>query len=211
MGKRAQPSVLRPNSLREEVVTVGKALAHDSAAKHVSGTAAYVDDILEPEGCLHLAPGLSTIAAGSLKKLDLAAVRAAPGVVAVLTAKDVPGVNDCSPSIGGDPILAEKEILFHGQVLFAVAAETRLPIVLGGVTDDLADPDHLAANRVRIAVQGHAPIAAATQAVHETLKAIVEGAGPRDLKNIASSDLMNRVTRGDAVAGRQSAFLKIGR
>ena len=126
MGKRAQPSVLRPNSLREEVVTVGKALAHDSAVKHVSGTAAYVDDILEPEGCLHLAPGLSTIAAGSLKKLDLAAVRAAPGVVAVLTAKDVPGVNDCSPSIGGDPILAEKEILFHGQVLFAVAAETRL-------------------------------------------------------------------------------------
>lgn len=95
--------------------------------------------------------------------------------------------------------------------LEAVAAETRLPIVLGGVTDDLADPDHLAANRVRIAVQGHAPIAAATQAVHETLKAIVEGAGPRDLKNIASSDLMNRVMRGDAVAGRQSAFLKIGR
>ena len=95
--------------------------------------------------------------------------------------------------------------------LEAVAAETRLPIVLGGVTDDLADPDHLAANRVRIAVQGHAPIAAATQAVHETLKAIVEGAGPRDLKNIASSDLMNRVTRGDAVAGRQSVFLKIGR
>lgn len=120
MGKRIQP-----NSLREDVVTVGKALAHDSAAKHVAGTAAYVDDILEPEGCLHLAPGLSAIAAGKLKKLDLSAVRAAPGVVAVLTAKDVPGVNDCSPSIGGDPILAEKEILFCGQVLFAVAAETR--------------------------------------------------------------------------------------
>ncbi len=105
--------------------TVGKALAHDSAALHVAGAATYVDDILEPEGCLHLAPGLSQIAKGRIKAMNLDAVRAAPGVVAVLTAKDVPGVNDCSPSIGGDPILAEKEILFHGQVLFAVVATSR--------------------------------------------------------------------------------------
>ncbi len=64
-------------------------------------------------------------ARGKIKSLDLDAVRNYPGVVAVLTAKDIPGVNDCSPSIGGDPILADGEIEFHGQVIFAVVAETR--------------------------------------------------------------------------------------
>ncbi|MGB7336907.1 MAG: xanthine dehydrogenase molybdopterin binding subunit [Salaquimonas sp.] len=105
--------------------TVGKPLAHDSAKRHVSGSASYIDDILEPEGCLHLAPGMSNIAKGRIKSIDLDAVRSAPGVVTVLTAKDIPGLNDCSPSFGGDPILAEKKILFHGQVIFAVVATSR--------------------------------------------------------------------------------------
>ena len=52
-------------------------------------------------------------------------MRAAPGVLAVLTAADIPGVNDCSPAFGDDPILAADEVLFHGQVVFAVVAETR--------------------------------------------------------------------------------------
>lgn len=122
MNRRANP---RHDSLLRDTATVGKALAHDSASRHVCGTARYVDDMAEPAGTLHLAPGLSPIAKGRLKGLDLSAVRAAPGVVAVLTAQDVPGVNDCSPSLGGDPILAETDILFHGQVLFAVVAASR--------------------------------------------------------------------------------------
>jgi xanthine dehydrogenase large subunit len=110
---------------RDDTAAVGKALAHDSAARHVSGTATYIDDMREPAGTLHLAAGLSPTARGKIRKLDLAAVRASPGVVAVFTAGDIPGVNDCSPSIGGDPILAEGAVEFHGQALFAVAAETR--------------------------------------------------------------------------------------
>ncbi len=107
-------------------VHVGRPEKHDSAAKHVSGTALYVDDLPEPEGTLHLAPGWSRDAAcGRIVSLDLEAVKAAPGVVAVLTARDVPGENDCSPSIGGDPILADGEILFWGQVIFVVVAHTR--------------------------------------------------------------------------------------
>ncbi|WP_319774246.1 xanthine dehydrogenase molybdopterin binding subunit [Breoghania sp.] len=107
-------------------VHVGRPEKHDSAAKHVSGTALYVDDLPEPEGTLHLAPGWSRDAAcGRIISLDLDAVKAAPGVVAVLTAHDVPGENDCSPSIGGDPILADGEILFWGQVIFVVVAHTR--------------------------------------------------------------------------------------
>ena len=99
--------------------------AHDSAAHQVSGTAVYIDDIRGPEGTLHVAPGGAPVAHGRIKRLGLDAVRAAPGVVQVLTAADVPGKNDCSPVKGDDPIFADRVVDFHGQVLFAVIAETR--------------------------------------------------------------------------------------
>lgn len=106
--------------------TVGLALPHDSAELHVQGRAIYIDDMREPEGTLHVAPGHAPESAkGRIVRCDLDAVRKHPGVVAVLTAKDIPGVNDCSPAMGDDPILADGEILFHGQVVFAVVAETR--------------------------------------------------------------------------------------
>jgi xanthine dehydrogenase large subunit len=101
------------------------ASAHDSAIGHVHGSAPYVDDIREPAGTLHLAVGGAPAARGRVKRLDLAAVRSAPGVVAVLTAADVPGKNDVSPIAGDDPMFADGAVEFHGQVLFAVAAETR--------------------------------------------------------------------------------------
>jgi len=106
---------------------VGRSLAHDSAELHVSGKALYIDDITEIEGTLHVAPGYAKDGAcGKIKKLDLTAVRAAPGVVAVLTAEDIPHHNDCSPvGAGDDPILAKGRIDFHGQVIFAVVAKTR--------------------------------------------------------------------------------------
>ncbi|MBD8890833.1 xanthine dehydrogenase molybdopterin binding subunit [Roseibium litorale] len=105
---------------------VRKPLNHDSAVKHVSGTATYIDDISEPVGTLHLAPGWArNVVRGRIRSLDLEPVRKAPGVIAVLTAKDIPGINDCSAALGDDPVLAETEILFYGQVLFLVIAETR--------------------------------------------------------------------------------------
>ena len=88
--------------------------------------------------------------------------------------------------------------------LEAIAAATTLPIVLGGPTEEMTDWDFLSRQRVRIAVQGHAPIAAATQAVFETLKAVREGAAPKALKGVASSDLMGRVSR-DALAKQRGA------
>jgi carboxyvinyl-carboxyphosphonate phosphorylmutase len=95
--------------------------------------------------------------------------------------------------------------------LAAVAAATSLPIVLGGPTDEMTDWDFLSGQRVKIAIQGHAPIAAATQAVHATLKAIYEGAGPNELKNLASVEFTKRVTRAESVAQRQSDFLGLKR
>ena len=117
--------VPRKAAVAKEAV-VGLPLAHDSAAMHVQGSAPYIDDLREPEGLLHVAPGYARDAAcGQITLCDLSAVKSSPGVVCVLTAKDIPGKNDCSPSIGGDPILADGEILFHGQVVFAVVATTR--------------------------------------------------------------------------------------
>jgi xanthine dehydrogenase large subunit len=106
------------------LATVSKPLPHDSARLHVSG-ATYTDDILEPAGTLHVAPGLAPKAAGRIVKLDLEAVRSAPGVVAVVTAADVPGENDISHAAKDEPIFASTDILYHGQPVFAVVAETR--------------------------------------------------------------------------------------
>eukprot|EP00003_Mantamonas_plastica_P030873 TRINITY_DN7798_c0_g1_i1.p1 TRINITY_DN7798_c0_g1~~TRINITY_DN7798_c0_g1_i1.p1 ORF type:complete len:799 (-),score=130.26 TRINITY_DN7798_c0_g1_i1:5025-7421(-) len=99
---------------------------HDSGPKHVSGEAVYIDDIMEPFGTLHLAPGAATIAHGKIKKMDLSKVRSAPGVVCVLTADDIPGVNDVSPAHTHDePVLPDGLVQFYGQPVFCVAAETR--------------------------------------------------------------------------------------
>ncbi len=109
-----------------QTATVGLALAHDSAALHVQGSAVYIDDMREPDGTLHVVPGYAARGArGRIVSLDLDAVRRAPDVVAVLTAGDIPGVNDCSPALGDDPILAADRIDFHGQVIFAVVGKTR--------------------------------------------------------------------------------------
>jgi carboxyvinyl-carboxyphosphonate phosphorylmutase len=95
--------------------------------------------------------------------------------------------------------------------LEAIAAATTLPIVLGGAPEEMSDPDYLVAKRVRIALQGHAPIAAATQAVYETLKALREGLPPKDLKRLASSELTNKVTREADVKARLAEFLGLKR
>jgi carboxyvinyl-carboxyphosphonate phosphorylmutase len=95
--------------------------------------------------------------------------------------------------------------------LEAIAAATTLPMVLGGLTEAMADWDFLSLQCVRIAVQGHAPIAAATQAVFDTLKAVREGASLKDLKNLASPDLVDRVTRAATVKQRAADFLGLKR
>ncbi len=105
---------------------VSQPLPHDSADLHVAGAALYVDDLPEPPGLLHCAFGLATDGHARLRSLDLDAVRAASGVVAVFTAADIPGKNDVSPMAGDDKLLAEDEILYPGQPIFLVAATSTL-------------------------------------------------------------------------------------
>ncbi|HMD64402.1 MAG TPA: isocitrate lyase/PEP mutase family protein [Stellaceae bacterium] len=77
-----------------------------------------------------------------------------------------------------------------------VSSAIKIPLILGG-GGQLGDLDWLAAHRVRVALQTHAPFSAAVQAVYDTLKALREGVPPRELKNIASPEVMRRVTRTD--------------
>ena len=113
----------RAEELRLRVVR--RSMRHDSSPKHVAGSAAFIDDIREPEGLLHIAVGGAPVASGQLLGVDLDAVRAAPGVVAVLTAADIPGKNDVSAIAGDDPVFVSGQIEFYGQVVFAVVARTR--------------------------------------------------------------------------------------
>lgn len=102
---------------------IGQDVRHDSAHKHVTGAAVYIDDMPLLPGLLHIQPGLSTHAHAHIKALDLDAVRAAPGVVCVLTHEDIIGVNDVSPTgCGDDPVFAKDKVVYAGQAIFAVAA-----------------------------------------------------------------------------------------
>ena len=117
----------QPNLSAEKIVGgIATDTRHDSAHKHVTGEAVYIDDMAEPAGTLHACLGLSTVTHGKILGMDLSAVRAAPGVVDVLTGHDVPGENDISPTGRHDePILATEKVEFFGQPIFAVVAETR--------------------------------------------------------------------------------------
>ena len=103
--------------------SVHKAMPHESAVLHVTGAARYVDDIRAPQNTAVIVPGLSPIAKGKIKTLKLDDVRAHDGVIAVLTAEDIPGHNDVSPVFGDDPMLAEGEVHYAGQIIYAVVAE----------------------------------------------------------------------------------------
>ncbi|MGA1797177.1 xanthine dehydrogenase molybdopterin binding subunit [Sphingomonas sp. 4RDLI-65] len=125
---------------------------HDSARLHVSGAALYVDDVGEPGDMLHLAFGQSSEAHADIAAIELATVRAAPGVVAVFTASDIPGANNVSPVAKDDLLLADGEVLYVGQPIFLVAATSqraaRAAARLGQITYE-ARPAHLTIEAAR--------------------------------------------------------------
>ncbi len=81
--------------------------------------------------------------------------------------------------------------------LDTIAPAVKIPLILGTATPELSDREYLASRGVRVCLQGHQPIQAAIQAIHDTLKALRDGTAPKDLKGLASADLVKRVTRAD--------------
>ncbi|WP_419964048.1 xanthine dehydrogenase molybdopterin binding subunit [Pantoea vagans] len=103
---------------------VGRSHRHESAEKHVSGEARFIDDKPELPGLLHLCPRLSEHAHARILRIDVQPCYAVPGVVSVLTWQDVPGINDVGPLEPGDPLLAHDKVEYLGQIVIAVAAES---------------------------------------------------------------------------------------
>ena len=116
---------------------IGAALPHESAHLHVRGEAAYVDDQPEPRGLLYAALGCSTKAHARIRDIDFSDVCAAPGVVGIITAADIPGANNHGPMLADDPVFADGLVEYVGQSVFAVLA-------------DSADNARRAARRARI-------------------------------------------------------------
>ncbi len=142
MNRPIDPAALQPAQTRTQTQpqtrtqagVVARSHPHESAHLHVAGAAPYTDDLPELAGTLHAALGLSPVAHGVLRGIDLARLRAQPGVVAVLTARDIPGENNCGSLLHDEPILAGEPaaegeaptlLRWRGQPVFAVIARTR--------------------------------------------------------------------------------------
>ncbi|MES2069639.1 MAG: xanthine dehydrogenase molybdopterin binding subunit [Pseudomonadota bacterium] len=148
---------------------VGQSHPHESAILHVLGEATYTDDLPELHGTVHAALGLSQKAHARIVSINFDAVRSAAGVVAVYTAADFPGANECGPIVHDDPILADGLVEYVGQPIFVVAAESH----------DLA----------RRAVRK-------VQVVYEELPAILSPVAARDAQSFVIPPM--NLKRGDA-------------
>ncbi|TNV49897.1 xanthine dehydrogenase molybdopterin binding subunit, partial [Corallococcus exiguus] len=102
----------------------GRELRHESALGHVTGSAQYVDDLAQRQPMLTVWPVLSPHAHARILRRDASAALKVPGVVKVLLAEDIPGMNDTGPIRHDEPLLAKDEVLFHAQVVALVVGET---------------------------------------------------------------------------------------
>ena len=119
MNRQAEAFIARAAS------AAGVPAPHESAALHVSGEATYIDDMPELAGTLHAALGLSANAHARVVAIDLEPARNANGVVDVIVAADIPGINDCGPILHDDPIFADGLVQYVGQPLFAAIATSQ--------------------------------------------------------------------------------------
>ena len=174
---------------------VGRALPHDSAELHVTGRAAYTDDLPEPRDLLHVAAGLSPVASGELLDVDLDAVRAAPGVVDVLLAADVPGENNYGPIVHDDPILADGEVHYAGQPVFAVLATS-------------VDAARRAARRGDIRCRERPPILDAATAVERASFVLPSETLQRGEPGQALEDAAHRLARRVVHGGQDQFYLE---
>src|SRR6185369_15971807 len=164
-----------------------------------------IEDTLLPQAFGQAKPELISLDEGVGKMKAAVDGRTDPSLVVMgrTGAVSIAGLDDAIARARAYEATGVDALFFTGiksrSELEALVAATRLPIVLGGAPEEMTGLDYLASQRVRIALQGHAPFAAATQAVYETLKALREGISPKNLKGLASSELSARVMRDAAV------------
>ncbi|MEO1246571.1 MAG: xanthine dehydrogenase molybdopterin binding subunit [Pseudomonadota bacterium] len=174
---------------------VGQALPHDSAHLHVSGRAAYTDDLPEPRDLLHLAVGMSSEAHAAVGSVDLTEVRAVPGVVAVIAAADIAGENNYGPVVHDDPVFAEDLVEYVGQPIFAVAA-------------DSVDAARRAALRAKIDYQPRPAILDPETAVAQDSFVLPSETLTRGVPERALRDAQHRLTRRVRCGGQDQFYLE---
>jgi len=180
---------------RARKAAVGNALPHDSAHLHVSGRAAYTDDLPEPRDLLHVAVGMSGKAHARLRAVDLGEVTAAEGVVDVCTATDIPGENNCGPIVHDETIFATDTVEYAGQAIFAVAAKT-------------ADQARRAALLAKIDYEELEPILDPLTAVEKGSFVLPSETLARGDAVAAISDAPRRLQRRFAIGGQDQFYLE---
>jgi carboxyvinyl-carboxyphosphonate phosphorylmutase len=176
-----------------------------------------IEDTLLPQAFGQTATQLISLEEGVGKMKAALDGRSDPTLVIMARsgAASVTGVEDAIARARAYQATGVDALFFTGvktrAELEAIAAATTLPIVLGGFPEEITDPNYLAGQRVRIALQGHAPFTAATQAVYDTLKALREGQPPKNLKGLASAELTAALTRDAAMKARIREFLGVKR
>jgi carboxyvinyl-carboxyphosphonate phosphorylmutase len=172
-----------------------------------------IEDTLLPQAYGQAKPQLISLEEGVGKMKAALDGRGDPSLVIVARtgAASITSLEDTIVRARAYEVTGVDALFFTGiktkSELEAIVAATTLPIVLGGAPEAMNAQDYLRSMRVRIALQGHAPIAAATQAVYEALKALREGLPPKELTRLASSELTNKVTREAEVKARLAQFL----
>jgi len=130
--------------------------AHESAVHHVTGKALYIDD-KQVKGLLHGMVYASPHAKAKIISFDLKEARKMKGIHAVLSFKDIPGPNNVGPVVKDEPILAEDQVIFAGQALFLVAAES-------------PEIGRAALNKIKVEYKVEEPILTIRQAIdHDSL------------------------------------------
>ena len=104
---------------------VGSDVPHDSAVGHVTGESVFIDDVPPMRGEVLVDFLGSPVAHGRVKSIDLTAAETIPGVLALLTAKDVPGHNIFGPILKDEHLLVDDLATFVGDPVVLIAAENR--------------------------------------------------------------------------------------
>jgi len=184
------------------------------AELETSGVAALtIEDTRLPRGFGEAKPVLVSLEEGVGKMRAALAGRQDPAlcVIGRTSAVSVTGIEDAIARARAYEAAGVDGLFLAGGLtraqLDAIADAVRLPLLLGGVSAELSDRAYLASRRVRVALQGHQPFAAAVQAVYATLKALREGVPPAELSGVASGELMRRVLREEEYQGWMKSFL----
>lgn len=185
----------RPTDDKNLGGTMGTSQAHESAFMHVTGEARYTDDIAVPAHCLHAYVGGADVASGKIKRIDVSDVWSASGVVDVITAADIPGHKDIGPVFPGDPLLAENQVNYMAQPVFAVLATEH----------ELA---RQAAQKGLIEIQGSAPILdlQAAQAAHRTVRPS-HSLDKGDVQ-VAMAEAPKQLTLQQSIGGQEHFYLE---